>query len=679
MKAKLINTVPKLKKLAKKMMTIEEFAFDTETNTLEWANADNDIFRIVDISISWGEFDNYLIPIGHIVDPTPQLDPVTAAKYLKEPFEREDVIIAGHNIKYDMHVMKRIGVHIKTPYLFDTMIASWLCNENEEKGLKQNVERIFNHRMEHFNEVIAKVPKDVKKKYGLKVSQKATIDLTMIGDSIEYATEDSYWTFRLYLHYLEELEKENMDKIYYKMYPPFVRILFDMEEEGIRLDTDECDRMDREMQQDLDRLEYDTLDLVGVQFDINSSQQLAQVLFGYDQFKTVNEELIKASFKFPVQSTTSTGAPQTNNATLHALSKMEYKDKKKQRGVEFVKKLMEYKELAKLKTFTSKFVEVVYPDGKIHCTFNPVGADSGRISCQNPNLMQLPNNGDKYNIRSVFVPSKPNESIISADFSNLEVRIMAHFSKDEGLLNAFAQGLDLHGNTAKLMFRLDCEANEVKKKYPQLRQMGKVIAFLLQYGGSVMALEQTLNSDGMLTSMLQELKTYKSKKELPDTLKPFWGCKKTKDMAQALMDAYFEAFPGIANFMRKQKKSAHRNEYVMTVLGRKRRLPFINQNDPKMTGYAERLSLNAPIQGSGADIMINAQINVANSDKLKELGCKMLVQIHDELVFSCPTENCEEAIKEIRECMIYPFGRDKLLNLPLDIGAAYGKDYSNGH
>ena len=165
------------------------------------------------------------------------------------------------------------------------------------------------------------------------------------------------------------------------MYPPCERILFDMEEEGIRLDTDECDRMDREMQQDLDRLEYDILDLVGVQFDINSSQQLAQVLFGYDQFKTVNDELIKASFKFPVQSTTSTGAPQTNNATLHTLSQLEYKDKKKQRGVEFVKKLMEYKELAKLKTFTSKFVEVVYPDGKIHCTFNPVGADSGRISC----------------------------------------------------------------------------------------------------------------------------------------------------------------------------------------------------------------------------------------------------------------------------------------------------------
>ena len=597
MKAKLINTIPKLKKLAKRMMTIDEFAFDTETNTLEWANADNDIFRIVDISISWGEYDNYLIPIGHIVDPTPQLDSVTVAKYLKEPFEREDVTIIAHNCKYDMHVMKRIGIHIKTPHIFDTMIASWLCNENEEKGLKQNVERIFNHRMEHFNEVIAKIPKEVKKQYGLKANQKATIDLTMIGDSIEYATEDSYWTFRLYLHYLEELEKENMEKIYYKMYPPFVRVLFDMEEEGIRLDIEACNKMNEDIQADLDQLEYDILDLVGVQFDINSSQQLAQLLFGYDQFKTVNEELIKVSFKFPVQSTTAKGVPQTNNATLHTLSRMNYKDKKKQRGVEFVKKLMDYKELAKLKTFTSKFIEVVYPDGKIHCTFNPVGADSGRLSCSNPNMQQIPNNGDKYNIRSMFIADNENESIISCDQSNLEVRVMAHFSRDENLINAFHNGLDLHGNTAKLMFRLDCEANEVKKKYPDLRKAGKVTAFLLQYGGSVMALEELLNSDGMLTSMLQELKTYKSKKDLPDTLKPFWGCTKTKDMAQKLLDMYFEAFPGIANFMRKQKKFAHRNEYVMTVLGRKRRLPFINSNDHKMSSYAERLSLNAPIQG----------------------------------------------------------------------------------
>lgn len=583
-----------------------------------------------------------------------------------------------------MHVMKRIGIEIKTPYIFDTMIASWLCNENVDKGLKPNVLRIFNHQMEKFNDVVATVPKEIKKKAGLKANQKATFDLTMIGDSANYATEDAFFTFMLYLHYLEELEITGMTKIYYKMYPPFIRILYDMEERGITIDKEACAEMNEKMQEDIEDLEYQMLELVGVDFDINSSQQLAQLLFGYDGFKTVNQDLLDVNFGFPVQSRTAKGVPQTNNATLVAISRMEYKNSNKIMGVKFCNMLLKYKELSKLKTFTQKFLEVCYPDGKIHCSFNPVGTDSGRISCNSPNLMQIPNAGedDRYNIRSLFVgdlDEYDQEDIISCDYSNLEVRVMAHFSKDEGLLNAFEHKVDLHGNTAKLMFRLDCDANEVKKKYPKFRQMGKVIAFLLQYGGSVMALESTLNSDGMLTEMLQELKGYKHKKDLPDTLAPFWGCKSTKEMAQSLMDLYFEAFPGIAKFMKRQKKYAHQHGKVYTVLGRERRLPQIQSSNFREVGYAERLALNAPIQGSGADIMINAQINISRSERLKELGCKMLVQIHDELLFSCPKENCDEAIKEIRECMIYPFGRDKLLNLALDIGSAHGSSYACGH
>lgn len=683
-KSKRIDSIGKLIRLRDKMMQVDEFAFDTETNTVEWCNADNDIFKVVDITISWGESDNYHIPIGHRFDPSPQLSQKTVAKHLKKPFERQDVTIIGHNIKYDMHVMKRLGIDISTPFIFDTMVASWLCDENTENGLKPNVLRIFNHQMESYNDVIAKIPKEVKKQAGLKANQKGTFDLTMIDDSTNYATEDSYYTFQLYLYYLEELKKCNMDKIYYKMYPPFIRILFEMEEEGITLDKWACHKMNDLMQDDLDNLEYDMIELVGVDFDLNSSQQLAQLLFGYDKFKTVNKSLIDANYGFPVQSTTAKGVPQTNSATLVALSRMEYKNKHKQEGVKFCKLLLQYKELAKLKTFTSKFLEVCYPDGKIHCSFNPIGTDSGRISCSNPNLMQIPNSGDddRYAIRSLFIGNmSPNgrDDIISCDYSNLEVRVMAHFSKDEGLLNAFAHKVDLHGNTAKLMFRLDCEPNEVKKKYPKFRQMGKVIAFLLQYGGSVMALESKLNENNMLTEMLQDLKTYTNKKDLPDTLKPFWGCKSTKEMAQALMDLYFEAFPGIAQFMRKQKKFAHKHGKVYTVLGRERRLPFINSSNHREVGYAERLSLNAPIQGSGADIMINAQINIARNERLKELNCKMLVQIHDELLFSCPKENCDEAIKIIRECMIYPFGKDKLLNLPLEIGSAHGASYACGH
>lgn len=601
-KSVIVTSETQLRCLGYKLYDVMEFAFDTETNTVDWCNADNPYFKIVGISISFGINDSYYIPIGHRFDPTPQLPLKTIVRHLRPAFERTDVTIVGHNIKYDMHVMKRIGIEIKTPYIFDTMIASWLCNENVDKGLKPNVLRIFNHQMEKFNDVIATVPKEIKKKAGLKANQKATFDLTMIGDSANYATEDAFFTFMLYLHYLEELDITGMTKIYYKMYPPFIRILYDMEERGITIDKEACAEMNEKMQEDIEDLEYQMLELVGVDFDINSSQQLAQLLFGYDGFKTVNQDLLDVNFGFPVQSRTAKGVPQTNNATLVAISRMEYKNSNKIMGVKFCNMLLKHKELSKLKTFTQKFLEVCYPDGKIHCSFNPVGTDSGRISCNSPNLMQIPNAGedDRYNIRSLFVgdlDEYDQEDIISCDYSNLEVRVMAHFSKDEGLLNAFEHKVDLHGNTAKLMFRLDCDANEVKKKYPKFRQMGKVIAFLLQYGGSVMALESTLNSDGMLTEMLQELKGYKHKKDLPDTLAPFWGCKSTKEMAQSLMDLYFEAFPGIAKFMKRQKKYAHQHGKVYTVLGRERRLPQIQSSNFREVGYAERLALNAPIQG----------------------------------------------------------------------------------
>ncbi len=278
-------------------------------------------------------------------------------------------------------------------------------------------------------------------------------------------------------------------------------------------------------------------------------------------------------------------------------------------------------------------------------------------------------------------------------FSNLEVRVMAHFSQDEALIKAFLEGKDLHGNTAKMMFRLDCDANDVKKKYPELRQQGKVIAFLLQYGGSAYTLCDDLNKDGDLDRIAKEQKDNKES--------DFFGCKTAKDVAQRLMDLYFNGFPGIAKFMKHQKKFAHRHEYVLTLVGRKRRLPDINGDNYKTVSYLERLSINACIQGSGADIMINAQnkiegtrpVEVSNkyleeqgldtkfiaSDRLKELDCEMLVQIHDELLFQCPEENCEEAMQIIRDCMINPFGENVKLNVPLEVGMGHSKSYQGGH
>lgn len=282
-------------------------------------------------------------------------------------------------------------------------------------------------------------------------------------------------------------------------------------------------------------------------------------------------------------------------------------------------------------------------------------------------------------------------------YSNLEVRVMAHFSKDPGLLQAFAEGKDLHGNTAKMMFRLDCDANEVKKLYPDLRQQGKVIAFLLQYGGGASTLCDDLNKDGDLDKIAKE--------SCNDKKSPFYGCKKALDVAQRLMDLYFDGFKGIANFMKSQKKFAHRHGYVNTIVGRKRRLPDINSNNFGTSAYCERLSINACIQGSGADIMINAQNRIEGtspctvtqdyisnkynnpteitpfvaSERLKELQCEMLVQIHDELLFTCPPDNCDEAIAIIRDCMIHPFGENVKLNVDLEIGAGHSYSYQGGH
>lgn len=694
-KSEIIKTVGQLKRLARKMKNIQEFAFDTETNTLR-VYGPNKNFKLVDLVISWGKYNNYIIPVGHYFDEG-QLPLKIVTKYMKPIFERTDITLVGQNIKFDMHVLARVGINVKTPKIFDTMIASWICDENTSNGLKENSQILLGIKQEHFGDTLASVTKEEKKAVGLKASQKPTFDLVRIENGSPYALDDAYYTWELYLHFLDKLEQEEMDKIYFKTYPQFITTLFRMEERGINVDVPKLKKMGIDMQKDIEDLEYKMLELAGVQMNLGSTQELVQLLFGYDNFKNPKPHILECTFGFPIESTTAKGVPQVNSATLEKLAKKEYKTKKKQEGVQFCKLLLEYKKLCKLKSaFVDGLIEQLYEDGKAHPSFHPVGTDSGRISCSAPNLMQMPNaeEGDKYQIRDCFIGNMREDGrrdhIISVDYSNLEVRVMAHFSKDPSLLSAFAEGKDLHGNTAVMMFGLPCHANEVKKLYPNQRQVGKIIAFLLQYGGSAMTLYETLTAEG--EDLDAKAKEYK--------------CRNGKEVAQKYMDMYFNGFKGIADFMKSQKKFAHRNEYINTLVGRKRRLPDINSNNFGISAYNERLSINACIQGSGADIMINAQNRIEGtnpckitkhyvkelfgetknpdhyfiaSERLKELKCEMLVQIHDELLFSCPEDNCEEAIAIIRDCMIYPFGEDVHLNVDLEVGAGHSKSYAGGH
>ena len=691
-KYKIVDTVSALKKLARKMEHIEEFAFDTETNTLRVFGPNKD-FSCVCITISWGEYDNYYIPMGHrrYEDFDRNLSAKKVRKYLGPIFERPNIRLIGQNIKFDLHVLARIGIHPTTTDIWDTMILSWLCDENTPNGLKENSAMKLGLDQTHFAEVTDTVPNEVKKEFGLKASNKATYDLVLIDDGAPYALDDSYLTWELYLGYINLVDQEKMTKIYLRSYQPFLQCLFKMEERGVTVDTNRLAEMSVEIDKDMEDLEYRMFELAGVEFNPNSSQHLAELFFGYIKpdpvdkkgnpkrdnkgnlvKAKVNWNIVEASFNFRVSNTTDAGAPSTSADTFWYISQMTFKNKHKQRGVEVAKLLTEYKKLSKLRSaFIDGLKTQVYDDGKAHPSFNIIGTDSGRISCSEPNLQQLPkaDEEDKYQIRSLFIGSvdpvtKKRKKIIACDFSNLEMRVLAHFSEDKNLLEMFASGADTHGSTAVNMFNLDCDASEVKKKYPHLRQAAKVINFLLMYGGGAQRLYDQLKSDHDSPIDLGS----------PEYLK-LYKCKNGLDVAQIYIDKYFSTYSGVAHFIRDQKKFAKRNGYVQTLLRRKRRLPDINSSNMKMKSYAERLAVNSTIQGSAADITSSAQNRVDADPWFLEHRCLMIIQVHDELVFECPEEYVEEAIPRIQYLMAHPFGDNVSLNLELKADADHGDSY----
>lgn len=696
----MVDNVKKLKRLAKKMQDIQEFAFDTETNTLRVVG-DSESFLCVGISISWGEYNNYYIPLHHRrhEDYRRNIPEDILRKYLKKIFEREDIRIIGHNLKFDMHVMARLGIVIKTKDLFDTMVASWLCDENTPNGLKENTQEIWGIDQTHFKEVTNDVPNEIKKEFGYKANQKVTFDLVLIDDGSPYALDDAFFTWINYLYWLDRLEEEGMDKIFKRYHVKFLRTLFRMEERGVTVDVERLNEMKTEIEEDTERLMYEMQDLAGVEFNAGSSQQLGELLFAYVPEKKLSKDpdytspLIENTFGLRPISKTASGAPQTNANTLYKLSKMEYKNKRKKQGVEFCKKLLEYKKLAKLKSaFIDGMLEQLYEDGKAHPNFNIIGADSGRISCSNPNLQQLPkaDEEDKYQIRSLFIGSEylededgnyvcelkdatpqdfeyctvKRKKIVAGDFSNLEMRVLAHFSEDKNLLEMFANDSDTHGSTAVNMFELDCTPEEVKKKYPHLRQAAKVINFLLMYGGGAFTLYNNLKDDPWNPIDLGD-KSYTEA----------YGVKTGEEVAQIYIDKYFNTYSEVSDFIKQQKRFAHKYGYVLTLLRRKRRLPDIRSRDFKQVAYCERLAVNASVQGSAADITGSAQNLVDNDPWYEEHGVLMIVQVHDELVFECPEQYVDECIARTKAYMEHPFGEKVELNLKMRADFDSGDSY----
>lgn len=711
-RGEVIASLKGLKRLVRKLEGLHEWSFDTETNTLK-VNADNEEFKLVGISISWGAYHNYYIPTGHVrwEDCERQLDVDTVSKYLKKVFENRDIRLVGANIKFDMHVMKRIGIQINTKDLYDVVIMSYLCDENYPNGLKENTVRYLRIPQTHFGDVLKTIPKEVKKDFGLKSNSKGTIDLALIEEAAPYAMDDAFYTWELYKGFLFLIEDEGMEKIYNVCYKQFIHTIFNMEEKGVAIDYDKLKEMQKDIEKDIEQLKYKMVSLCGVKINFGSSQQLGMLLFGYNpyfngsfddyleelrqsnspeyfdskkvhsnyenersKYKEAQAFIDKYSFHFRAISTTGKGAPSTSSDVLWSLSNLTFKTKKKKDGVELVKLLMEVKKLEKLKSaFIDGMLEQIYDDRKAHPSFNITGTVTGRLSCSKPNLQQLPkaDEDDKYQIRSVFIGSidevtGKRKKIIACDFSNLEMRVLAHFSKDENLLHMFATGADTHGATAVNMFELDCDPSEVKKKYPHLRQAAKILNFLLMYGGGATLLYNNLKGDHYSPIDLgaeEYLKAY--------------GVRTGVEVAQCYIDRYFKTYKGVANFIRNQKRFAHKHGFVYTLLKRKRRLPEINSRDMAKVSFSERSSVNSPIQGSAAELTMCAQNRVALDSWFAKHRAYMLVQVHDEIVMECPEEYAQECMERVQAFMSHPFGDNIELNLEMkadgDIGDSYAE------
>jgi DNA polymerase-1 len=714
---KIVQSSLELYSLVKKLKQSKVRYFDTETTGLKVRYPNND--RIVGFTFAMDdEIDDkvYYIPVAHDFEGEyrlghvnyEKLKPLTPADFphfneeillgdynnmdldevLQEitPVFYEPGILVAHNIMFDLHVLACCGIDVETIFervtLFDTQIAFHTVEEEAEKKLESIIKRYYNIIKTDYNDVVSTVWGDEKKSVGLKANNKASFQHVQIPIGAYYSGEDVWFMKQLYFEVIDKLVEDEQDKLFYKMRMPFLPVLWRMERRGTKVDKAKLAIMTEKAQKALQDIEYELYELVGLEFSVGSGQQLAELLHGHVKklkdkdsggFKeSCNQLIVDKNFGFPVINWTDGGnndkktqnilrVPQTNATTLEELLDVEWNSKFKvtkqwfEVGKKVIKLLLKHAKLKKLySVYMAGLLDDIYQDGKVHPSFNICGTDSWRLSCDSPNLQQLPRplEGDEedyefwnqFEIRELFIPDEEDEVIIASDWNNLEKKITAHFTKDPALLRLFAEKLDGHGQIATMVFAecKDCHPNEVKKKYPHLRQRAKSIGFAMDYGGTAYAVQRNLKCS------LEE--------------------------AQGYVDAYFEGFSGLAQWATKQKQFGRKFGYVLTILGHKRHLSGILESNGKIRSYYERICLNAPIQGSAADIAIRAQIAIDKDPILRAINCRMIIQIHDEIVLVAPRRYvnlCMERIAYHMEfCLPHP------MVVPLTVGIDYGKTYA---
>jgi DNA polymerase-1 len=591
----LVDTKEKRAKLLQKLLTTKIFSLDTETTGTDAITAE-----LVGMSFSTADFEAYYIPV-----PADKEEARQIVAEMKPALENAEILKVGQNIKYDLIMLARYGAEVSGP-MFDTMVAHYVLQPELYHNMDYLAEIYLQYRTIHIEELIGPKGK----------GQRNMRDLAP-QDIYKYACEDADVTLRLNRILEQELEKAGAGKLFYEVEMPLVPVLAYMERNGVRVDTEALKQASAHFTERMNQIEREVHELAGVEFNIASPKQVGEVLF--DRLKIVDKP-----------KKTKTGQYVTSEEVLESL-----------RGKhEVVGKILEHRGLKKLLgTYIDALPQLINPEtDRIHTSFNQTVTATGRLSSSNPNLQNIPiRNEDGKEIRKAFIPDD-GCLFFSADYSQIELRIMAHLSGDQHMIEAFREGDDIHAATAAKIYKIGLD--EVTG---DMRRKAKTANFGIIYGISVFGLAERMNVD---------------RKE-----------------AKELIDGYFETYPQIRAYMDKSIAIARENGYISTILGRKRYLPDIHSHNAVVRGYAERNAINAPIQGSAADIIKIAMVKIYERFRQEGIRSKMILQVHDELNFSVYPDEKER----VQQIVIEEMEKAYPMQVPLRADCGWGQNWLEAH
>ena len=590
-----------LEKWVKKIDKCKAFAIDTETDSVNTISA-----NLIGISISVKENEGCYIPIGHSYKDCPeQLSLEFIQKKLGSAIEKNQKKAVGQNLKFDIPILSRHGINL-SEFLADTMLMSYVLNSTATRhGMDRLADYYLNYTTTKYTDVTGTASKQI------------SFAEVQIDVATDYAAEDADVTLRLF-NTLSALLKEKpiQEKLLKEIEYPLVHVLSRVEQNGAKIDKKKLGNHSKELGDKIADLSAQAFKIAGEEFNLDSPKQLLEILYEKQGL--------------PVLRKTPKGQPSTNEETLQRLSE-EY---------ELPKIILQYRTLAKLKsTYTDSLINIENPKTqRIHTSYQQAVTSTGRLSSTEPNLQNIPiKTAEGRRIREAFVPEKGN-TLISADYSQIELRIMAHLSEDKNLTNAFNNNIDVHSSTAAEVFGVAIE--EVNKDQ---RRSAKAINFGLMYGMSAFGLTRQLGI--------------------------------TRAEAQAYLDTYFARYTGVRDYMDNIKAKAKEDMFVETIMGRRLYLNEINAANGLRRQAAERAAINAPLQGSAADIIKKAMLDIDKLILNEMPDVKMIMQVHDELVFECPKENADLVMEKMKETM----EQTVELKIPLIAEAAVGSNWNEAH